>query len=77
MEATPINFMKALYLTANGPTPSLSQKEKCIEVFNRFAIRCFIKDPSMRPDAETLLMDPSIAMHRLMERENSAFILRI
>lgn len=52
------NPMKALYLTANGPPPSLNDKEKWSTEFNRFTTRCLIKDPNVRPDAENLLMDP-------------------
>ena len=56
------NPMKALYLTANGPPPSLNEKEKWSPEFNRFVTRCLTKDPNMRPDAETLLSDPFILM---------------
>lgn len=56
------NPMKALYMTANGPPPSLNDKTKWSLEFNRFVTRCLTKDPRSRPDADTLLGDPFIAM---------------
>ncbi|OMJ70473.1 hypothetical protein SteCoe_31546 [Stentor coeruleus] len=56
------NPMKALYMTANGPPPSLNDKAKWSLEFNRFVTRCLTKDPRSRPDADTLLGDPFIAM---------------
>ncbi|OMJ79898.1 hypothetical protein SteCoe_19985 [Stentor coeruleus] len=56
------NPMKALYLTATGPPPSLNEKHKWSSEFNRFTERCLIKDPEARPTAEELLLDPFIAM---------------
>lgn len=56
------NPMKALYLTANGPPPSLSDKTRWSQEFNAFVTRCLIKDPLQRPGAEALLGDPFIQM---------------
>ena len=56
------NPMKALYLTATGPPPSLTEKHKWSQEFNRFVERCLTKDPEMRPNAEQLLNDPFIAL---------------
>ena len=56
------NPMKALYLTANGPPPSLNEKDKWSPEFNRFVTRCLTKDPMMRPNTHELLMDPFIAL---------------
>ena len=56
------NPMKALYLTATGPPPSLSEKHKWSTEFNRFIEKCLIKDPEMRPSSEELLNDPFIAL---------------
>lgn len=56
------NPMKALYLTANGPPPSLTDKNKWSVEFNRFVTRCLIKDPDTRPNCEELLADPFIAL---------------
>ena len=56
------NPMKALYLTANGPPPSLSEKERWSPEFNRFITICLTKDPAHRPDTNDLLNDPFIAL---------------
>jgi serine/threonine protein kinase len=54
------NPMKALYLTATGPPPSLSEKQKWTPEFNQFVDRCLTKDPDRRPSAEQLLSHPFI-----------------
>lgn len=56
------NPMKALYLTATGPPPSLGEKHKWSSEFNRFVERCLTKDPEARPTAEALLNDSFIAL---------------
>jgi serine/threonine protein kinase len=56
------NPMKALYLTATGPPPSLSEKGKWSHEFNVFVEKCLTKDPDRRPSAEELCLDPFILM---------------
>lgn len=56
------NPMKALYLTATGPPPSLSEKSRWSVEFNGFVEKCLIKDPERRPSAEELLSDSFIAL---------------
>lgn len=56
------NPMKALYMTANGPPPSLSDKSRWSSEFNAFVTRCLIKHPMQRPGADILLSDPFIQL---------------
>jgi serine/threonine protein kinase len=56
------NPMKALYMTANGPPPSLSDKSRWSQEFNDFVTHCLTKDPQYRPGAEQLLSHPFIQL---------------
>ena len=56
------NPMKALYMTANGPPPSLSDKSKWSQEFNDFVTLCLTKDPQYRLGAEQLLTHPFIQL---------------
>lgn len=56
------NPMKALYLTATGPPPSLSEKSKWSAEFNSFIEKCLTKDPDHRPSAEELYSDTFISL---------------
>ena len=54
------NPMKALYLIATKPAPTLPNDGKWSQNFHDFVAACLVKDPETRPTSDALLAHPFI-----------------
>ena len=70
------NPMRALYLTATGPPPSLRDKIRWSLGFIRFTEKCLIKNPLERPSSEELLNDPFISLAHSNSKEEFSNYLK-
>ena len=62
--------IRALFLIATKPPPTLTEPDKWTPEFNNFLNRCLQKNPKDRPTAKELLQDPFLLRHKEEEGQD-------